>query len=125
MHPIRDDENRYRYIGVFMIKKIVLASMLLAPVYASAAVDQGFIDKMVSNTWGYMAISLTSGTPQADSENSTCLYGNSWSGFQINENNKAMSSMIMLAKAAGKKVQIITSGCENNWHKINQFYILD
>ena len=89
------------------------------------AVDDGKINNMFSTDTGAVAISLTGGTPNANSENSSCLYGSSWSGFMVTEQSKMMGSMLMMAYASQKNIRIITSGCVGSWHKITNVYVLN
>ena len=97
---------------IFAILCLLFSSLSIS------AVDTGKIRQIFTNDAGKIAISLDGGTPNADSENDTCLYGTSWSGFAVTEQTKVMSSVIMMAKASDKKIQIVTVGCEGAWHKI-------
>ena len=103
----------------------VIAFMLFTSNSFASAYDDGKVDQLYTSINGNFGISLVGGTPQSDADNDTCIHGSAWSGFAKSEQTETIISVLMMAKASGKTIRIITDGCHSTWHKIVSVQLLD
>ena len=109
-------------------KSLLIFALLAASSVSIAKDDVGKVGMIVANSEGGVGFELTSGMPNAKSEDQ-CATSNGFSGLPIDpQKAKAMLTLLLAAKATDRRVAVNISGCHKDlkgWYQAKQIYLLD
>ena len=108
---------------VRQLSACMLGLALSVSALASEGNDVGVITMLYVDVNGSIAVQLNGGFPNATSTGQ-CPTSNGYAGSTVAD--PALKAFLMMAKATGQSVQIVTQGCDGggSWWKITAAYAM-
>ncbi|AOT08748.1 hypothetical protein [Pseudoalteromonas luteoviolacea] len=107
------------------LKKLVVLCCFSSSVFAANTDDTISIQQVFVTEDGSFAVQATEVIENASADRDCApgkSWAKSWAGFGATVSER-MVSVILSAQAQKKSIQIRTSGCQGDWHKITSIYI--